>query len=61
MAQETLYAAISSGVVATAGLWWFRLVLKNVRTLPNLTRYGVYAFIWLAYFVLTMTLIDQMG
>jgi hypothetical protein len=41
-------------VVATAGLWWFQFVLKNVRKLPAVTRFGIYALVWLAYFVLTM-------
>lgn len=59
MPQETLYAAIAAAIVATLGLWWFRLILTGVRKLPKMTRYGIYALIWLAYFVLTMILIAK--
>lgn len=57
----TLVAAAIAAVVATAGLWWFRFVLKDVRRLPPTTRYGVYALIWLAYFVLVMLIALRRG
>jgi hypothetical protein len=41
------------------GLWWFQLVLPAVRKLPKITRHGVYAAIWLAYFILSMILIKN--
>lgn len=59
MSQESLYAVISSGIVASLGLWWFRLVLVNVRKMQLAPRLGVYALIWLAYFILTMKLIEM--
>lgn len=49
-------AAGVAAVIATLGLWWFRFILKDVRRLPKVTRYGIYALIWLAYFVLIMIL-----
>ncbi len=48
-------------LIATGGLWWFTMILKTVRQLPNLTKYGVYALIWLAYFVLVLLIIRQSG
>ncbi|MBB5517540.1 hypothetical protein [Amphiplicatus metriothermophilus] len=55
-------AAFVAAIVATAGLWWFRLLLKKeVGRLPAATRYGVYALIWLAYFVLTFIIARQVG
>ncbi|MEE2690101.1 MAG: hypothetical protein VX640_01050 [Pseudomonadota bacterium] len=49
-------AAGVAAVIATLGLWWFQFILKDVRRLPKATRYGIYALIWLAYFVLIMIL-----
>jgi len=48
-------------LIATAGLWWFTLILKSTRKLPAMTKYGVYALIWLAYFILVMLVIQQTG
>lgn len=45
-----------SAIVATAGLWWFRTILKDVRRLPAPARLGIYILIWLAYFILMMIL-----
>lgn len=45
-----------SALVASAGLFWFRMILKDVRTQPAATRFGIYVLIWLAYFVLMMML-----
>lgn len=59
MTADVFYAAIAAVVVASVGLWWFRLVLTGVRKLPKGTRYGIYALIWLAYFILTMVVIRQ--
>jgi len=49
--------AAVAGVIATAGLWWFRLMLKDFmgRQKP-MTRNSIYALIWLAYFVLILLL-----
>ncbi len=57
--EHALYAAIAAAVVASIGLWWFRLVLGRVREMPKATRYGVYLLVWLAYFILTMILIGR--
>ncbi len=54
-------AVAASAIVATAGLWWFRAIMKDVRRLPPGTRVGIYVLIWLAYFVLTMILADQVS
>jgi hypothetical protein len=48
--------ALAAAIVATAGVWWFQFVLKKSRGWPPATRYGVYALVWLAYFVLTIIL-----
>ena len=61
MPDDAFFAAIASAVIATIGLWWFRLVLSSVRKMPKTTRYGVYALVWLAYFVLSMIFIGQAG
>ena len=53
--------ALAGAFVATAGLWWFRLILKDVQKLPRSTRFGVYALVWLAYFTLTLLVIDRTG
>ncbi|MEZ5892426.1 MAG: hypothetical protein R3C58_04680 [Parvularculaceae bacterium] len=59
MEQETINAAIVGAIVASAGLWWFRLMLPNVRTMAKPTRFGIYALIWLAYFILIIIVIKQ--
>jgi len=59
MPEHAFYAAIAASVVASIGLWWFRLIMKGVRDQPKTTRYGVYALVWLAYFILTMIIIGQ--
>ncbi len=61
MSQTMLYAGLVAAGIATLGLWWFRLVLPAVRKQPKTTRYGIYALIWLAYFILTMIAIGQRG
>lgn len=55
--DERALAALAAAAVATLGLWWFRLILKDARRWPKPTRYGVYALIWLAYFILVMAAI----
>lgn len=52
-------AVAVSAIIATAGLWWFQYMLKDIRKLPRTTRYGIYAIIWLAYFILVMILAAQ--
>lgn len=59
MSADVIYGAIAAFVVACVGLWWFRLVLSSVRKQPKATRYGIYALVWLAYFILTMIVIGQ--
>lgn len=59
--ETPLGAAVAAAIIATLGLWWFRLILKNVRTLPKTTRWGVYALVWLAYFVVVMLIVAQSG
>lgn len=54
-----LFAAFGAALIASLGLWWFRLVLTGVRKLPKSSRYGVYALVWLAYFILTLIIIGQ--
>ena len=54
-------AGVSAGIVATVGTWWFAMVLKGLKQLPQTTRWGVYALIWLAYFILTTILMRQLG
>lgn len=49
-------ALAASALVATAGLWWFRRILQDVRKLPAPTKIGIYVLVWLAYFVVTMAL-----
>ena len=54
-------AGFVAAVIASLGLWWFRLVLPVVRKQPQATRFGVYAFVWLAYFILTIMVINLRG
>ena len=61
MAQSAIFAIVAAAVIATLGLWWFRVVLSNVKKLAPTTRYGVYALIWLAYFIATLVLVGQTG
>ena len=61
MAQSAIFAIVAGAVIATLGLWWFRLVLGGIKKLPPTTRYGVYALIWLAYFIATLVLASQTG
>ncbi|MEM8770082.1 MAG: hypothetical protein AAGD92_00400 [Pseudomonadota bacterium] len=61
MGGERLVAAIAAAIVATLGLWWFRLIMSNVRTMPKTPRYGIYALVWLTYFVVVMMFIGLSG
>ena len=61
MSLETLMAVIVAALIASAGLWWFRLLLPVVRKQPKTTRFGVYALVWLAYFILTILVINRSG
>ncbi|WP_428407131.1 hypothetical protein [Hyphococcus sp.] len=61
MSQESLIAGIVAALIASAGLWWFRLVLPAVKKQPKTTRFGVYAIVWLAYFILIMIMIGRSG
>ena len=57
--ENTIFVAIAAFVIASIGLWWFRLVLPVVRGYSKTTRYGIYALVWLAYFVLSMIVIAR--
>ncbi|WDI32637.1 hypothetical protein PUV54_05435 [Hyphococcus flavus] len=59
MNASALIAILVSAGIATLGLWWFRFILPVIRKQPKNTRYGVYALIWLAYFILSMLLIGS--
>lgn len=59
MSEEQLGAGIAAAVVASLGLWWFRLIMKNLQNMAKTTRYGIYALIWLAYFVAVMLVIGR--
>ncbi|WP_425410376.1 hypothetical protein [Hyphococcus sp.] len=61
MNQTALIAILVSAVIASIGLWWFRLVLPVVRKQPKNIRYGVYALIWLAYFILSVIVMGRAG
>ncbi len=61
MSEDQIGAAVAAAVVASLGLWWFRLIMKNVREMEKPTRYGIYALIWLAYFVAVMLVIARGG
>ena len=46
-----------AALIATAGLWWFRMVLKDwLLRQSQALRWGVYAIVWLAYFTLIILL-----
>ncbi len=49
-------AIFVSALLASAGLWWFRYILNDVRKLSPGPRFGIYAAVWLAYFILVMIL-----
>lgn len=61
MSDETAMAALVGVIVASLGLWWFRLLMPVVRKQSKTTRYGVYALVWLAYFILTIMVINRSG
>ncbi len=61
MAQSAVYAGIAAIIIASFGLWWFRLVMTSVKKQPKATRYGIYALVWLAYFIATLVMIGQSG
>lgn len=42
--------------VATAGVWWFAFMLNGLRRVSPSTRYGLYAAVWLAYFILVLAI-----
>ncbi|MEL7489267.1 MAG: hypothetical protein AAGJ73_01000 [Pseudomonadota bacterium] len=59
---QTLGLAMVAALIAFAGLWWFRMVLKErlLAMRPGL-RFGLYALIWLAYFTVIIILAMQSG
>ena len=59
MSRESLIAGLVAALIASAGLWWFRLILPVIKKQPKPTRFGVYAIVWLAYFILTMIMIGR--
>ncbi len=56
---DIFFAGIAAVVIASIGLWWFRLVLPSLAKHPKTTRYGIYVLVWLAYFILTLIVIGQ--
>lgn len=50
-----------AALVATAGLWWFAFVLKDLKRANPVIRYSLYAAIWLAYFALVVVLAARAG
>jgi len=61
LSGDFIGAIFVASLIATAGLWWFRMVLKSVRRLATPTRFGVYAAVWLAYFILIIIVIGKTG
>lgn len=55
-----LSVILVAALIATGGLWWFRMVLKGrLLNMQKTTRFGVYALIWLAYFIPVVILASQ--
>ena len=54
-----MIAAMVATIIATFGLWWFRLLMPMIKKQSKITRMGVYAVVWLAYFILTMMVIAR--
>ncbi|HXI88254.1 MAG TPA: hypothetical protein VNH64_12400 [Parvularculaceae bacterium] len=50
-----------AAVVATAGLWWFAHILRDLKRAEPLIRYGLYAAVWFAYFGLVVILASRAG
>jgi len=61
VSNETLSAVFVSSLIATAGLWWFRLMLPAMKKAALPIRFAVYGGVWLAYFVLIWLLIQAQG
>ena len=57
--ERALLEGAVAAIVATLGLLWFRLILKSAEKLSKPARYGIYALIWLAYFILVMIVISR--
>ncbi len=57
MASASPSVVLVAALIAIAGTWWVRLVLKErlLATEPPLL-FGLYALIWLAYFILVVIL-----
>ncbi len=53
--------AIVAVLIATGGLWWFRMLVPAVRKMQTLPRIGIYAGIWLAYAILVLMVIQRTG
>ncbi len=57
MAGPSVVVVLVAALVAFAGAWWFRLVLKErLLAAERPLRFGLYALIWLAYFILVIIL-----
>ncbi len=54
-------AVVSASVIASLGTLWFAYVLKGLKSMAPIKRYGVYAGIWLAYFAAMMVFMRQTG
>jgi len=57
MSLEFLISVSVAAGIASLGLGWFVYVLPSVRRLEKITRYGIYAAIWLAYFASVIVII----
>jgi len=61
MPQLNIIAVLVAAIIASLGLWWFRLVIKKSNNMRPILRNSVYAGLWLAYFILVMMVINQQG
>lgn len=60
--QTTLGLVMVAALIATGGLWWFRMVLKErLLAMQSGLRFGLYALIWLAYFIVIIVLAGRGG
>ena len=57
----TFIAIIVAALVASAGVWWLIYVLPAVKRLSPATRWGVYAALWLAYFICVVFIFRRAG
>ena len=62
MSNAAMSVIFVAALIASAGVWWFRMVLKNrLLAMTPTMRFGLYALIWLAYFIPVVILASQPG